>query len=221
MKRNYKLSFIHLYITHKRFMHTQEETRSQEINNSPVLNPPPKKSNAPIDQEIVVDPSGKQLDEVPTLNKIKDEIGKRNAAEKERLAQELEALKLRQKINRQRFANIEGNETSEPEKPLDALYQTPDISKAALLTNTVLKGFVTNIKEVGDKFNIQITESLELAKQWGAHIALLDQYIKSLCSWKRTLTYTFCLITILSFLYRMGALRAIPQFLNNVISIMF
>lgn len=137
--------------------------------------------------------------------------------EKKRNEQEILARELREELNtRSKDSNYPDDQITQP---IPTLYTAPILSREALLTDVVFRTFITNINEISDKIGFQINQSIELAQEWVAHIAKLDQYIKSLSSWKKTLAYSLCLVTIGTFLWRMGALRAIPHFLSNAISI--
>lgn len=75
------------------------------------------------------------------------------------------------------------------------------------------------MKSITDSLGKQVNKSDELAKEWKSNISNLDTFIKGLSAWKRVIGYTACLLTIGAFLWKMGALLAIPNFLSNMIRI--
>lgn len=114
----------------------------------------------------------------------------------------------------------EGNLTTAALPEYAPLYLAPNISIETFLTNAAYRTFVANVETVSEKLNIEITKSTELAHEWKTHIYALDTYIKSLVglSWKKTLTYSACIFAILTFLWKMGAYRMIPNFASNILA---
>lgn len=113
-----------------------------------------------------------------------------------------------------------GNDTEyKPFAKQEPLFVPPVINTEATMVNVMMKSFVSQIQELSQHLGKEITKSTELAHQWKQHIHALDKYIESLkqMPWKKVLTYGACLITVTGFLWKMGAARALPDFLSNVI----
>lgn len=114
------------------------------------------------------------------------------------------------------FLANQGNETCDESlnTPRPPLFIAPDFSKEVLLTNVVYKSFVSQMDIINDKLNLEIKKSAELAHDWKVHLIALDSYIKSLESfpWKKALKYSACLLAVMTFLWKIGAYRAIPDF---------
>lgn len=115
-----------------------------------------------------------------------------------------------------------GNATCEPPRMAEPLYQPPNLSNEALATNLFMQAFVNHLEELATLLNKEITKSADLAKEWKLHIKALDKYIKSLSKlpWKKIIGYSACFFTIIAFLYKMGTLRIIPDFVSGVINIL-
>jgi hypothetical protein len=93
------------------------------------------------------------------------------------------------------------------------------VSMEVSMTDVVMKSITANVESIADSLGKQVNKSDELAKEWKSNISNLDTFIKGLSTWKRVIGYTACLLTIGAFLWKMGALRAIPNFLSNMINI--
>lgn len=115
----------------------------------------------------------------------------------------------------------QANELSDEPREQIPYYKAPDLSVEALLTDTVVKVATAHLDEISTRLGANIQKSTELANEWKLHISALDSYIKTLSTlpFKKTLKYTACLLTIGAFLWKMGALRAIPDFLSSALSL--
>lgn len=114
----------------------------------------------------------------------------------------------------------EANETYETEIPMKTYYTPLNLSPEILMTDTVLKSSVAHLDEIGMRIGVQMQKSTELASEWNTHIQSLDKYIKSIAvlPWRKTLTYSACFVGLFAFLWKMGALRKLPDFLSSVLA---
>jgi hypothetical protein len=117
--------------------------------------------------------------------------------------------------------NDPANQSCEPARKPEPLFVPPILNKETLLADVIVKTVTCEINEIGERLGKEVKKSNELALEWKQHILALDQYIKSLSGlpWKKLLTYSACTLTVLMFLYKMGIMRMIPNFMSNVISI--
>jgi hypothetical protein len=121
-----------------------------------------------------------------------------------------------------RGKTVDGDSTSMDnyKSTSDSLLPTPGLlTTQAKLTDLAMKSMVASIDTIAESLGKQITKSNELTKAWKAHIANLDTFISKLSSWKRLLGSAACLITIGLFIWKMGGMRAIPDFLTNMIGV--
>lgn len=70
------------------------------------------------------------------------------------------------------------------------------MSTGARITDVTLKSISTNVESIVNSLGYQINTSDALAKEWKENISTLDSFIKTLKSWKRTITVGLCLITL-------------------------
>jgi hypothetical protein len=115
----------------------------------------------------------------------------------------------------------DGNTTMDDYKSSpDSLSLMPGpVTIEAKLTDVALKSMIASADTILQASGKQVTRSKELTEIWKAHITKLDTYISKLSSWKRTLGYGACLVTVGLFIWKIGAMRAIPDFLTNMIGI--
>jgi hypothetical protein len=93
------------------------------------------------------------------------------------------------------------------------------VTREAQLTDVAMKSLIASAATIAQAWGKQIPRCNVLTEIWKAHITKLDTYISKLSSWKRTIGYGACLVTVGLFIWKMGAMRAIPDFLTNMIGI--
>jgi|SRR5271156_691355 len=84
------------------------------------------------------------------------------------------------------------------------------------LVDATIKSVSASLDTISNALGTEIKKSDELAKEWKKNINSLDIFIKSLSSWKKTFGWSVCLLTVLAMLWKMGALRSIPNFLGQL-----
>jgi hypothetical protein len=84
-----------------------------------------------------------------------------------------------------------------------------------------LKVVTANIEELSTRLGKEITKSIELASTWKVHLLAYDEYIKSLLNipWKKVLIASATLITVTAITWKMISMRAIPNFLGSMMSL--
>lgn len=93
--------------------------------------------------------------------------------------------------------------------------------KEIMVTDVVCKTFVANMEELGQNLGKDIEKSATLAVEWKEQIKATDTYIKSLkgLPWKRLMTWSSCLLLLGGFLWKMGMMRALPDFAGSFLNV--
>lgn len=101
------------------------------------------------------------------------------------------------------------------------LYQRPNLSHESLLADIAYREVVKQVDDVGIALGKDLTKNKELADDWRTHIHALDKYIKSLegLPWRKMLSYSACFLLVGTFIWKMGALRVLPDFLGTAIKL--
>jgi hypothetical protein len=94
-----------------------------------------------------------------------------------------------------------------------------DLSFEAKTTDIIMKSTIASLDQLGKRLDKDITKSHSLAVEWKSHINKLDSLIKNMGSYQKYVAWGACIMTTFFFLYKCGKLRAIPDFLSNMINI--
>jgi hypothetical protein len=122
----------------------------------------------------------------------------------------------------QQFENNVGNQFADEQvRTTNPFYIPPVLSKETIMLDQGVKLVTAQIDEIGTRIGKEITKSTELASIWKVHLHAYDEYIKSLSTipWKKVLIASATLITISAIAWKMISMRAIPNFLGNMISL--
>lgn len=132
--------------------------------------------------------------------------------------QELRARQMAEQELRDRIYNTH-NETL-PSEPV-VIYNPILLSPEALKADVFVKTTVEVIDELGTRLGKTINKSDELAKSWNLHLKNYDEYIKSLkkFNWTKAAGWSLGLLIVGGFLWKMGAMRAIPNFASGLIKL--
>lgn len=97
----------------------------------------------------------------------------------------------------------------------------PNLSHESFFADTAYREVVKQVDELGLALGKDLEKSQELADDWRKHIIALDAYIKSLqgLPWRRILSYSACFLLVGAFIWKMGALRVLPDFLGTAIKL--
>lgn len=108
----------------------------------------------------------------------------------------------------------------QPEYVDRTFYQPTPLSFEALKIDAAMKGAVASFEEITDLLGIVIKKDEELVNTWKDIIKKYDDFIISLSdvNWKKIIGYSAGLLLISSFLWKMGAMRAIPNFASSLIN---
>ena len=98
------------------------------------------------------------------------------------------------------------------------LYQRLNLSKESLMADMAYREVVKQVDELGTALGKDLTKR---ADDWRKHIHALDAYIKSLqgLPWTKMLSYSACFLLVVTFMWKMGALRVLPDFLSTAIKL--
>ena len=99
-------------------------------------------------------------------------------------------------------------------------YSGAELTEEAIILDSTVKAVIEDFTTITDKLNININKDEELVNTWSLTVQKFDTIVKTLQNnrWAKVVTYSTGLLFLGTFLWKMGALRAVPNFAGNLLS---